>query len=376
METFRATQLASAVCIFEWQFPNCKAVYSCRTSGQWDGDIALTVTFFPQTLTTNAVWYGCNFTKRFIHGYNIDDYELITKRLINFDCPAFHPMLLPTIFADFERERQIPLVRKHLRKLVEKLLDLSNSKSQPDIIRSTAACSGNTKRPSSKAHWIQSLLGSVLTNPKVIQLKLDPDSNFHFAEKKSPSLTPTPLVNEDSSVRLWLEIGDLRNGLETWRAQLVKMLSHVEELDRSHFCVNSGINEETKFKGDALREAGERIKERLQDLIDENDEFIRECVKSMDGMTLATQLVGAITLLFTCVYKTDPRQKKELNKIGRQDALTNQEISTTNLQVAIRTRHDGYVMKSIAVLGMVFLPGTFVSVSAPTMDYAGAGTTN
>lgn len=54
---------------------------------------------------------------------------------------------------------------------------------------------------------------------------------------------------------------------------------------------------------------------------------------------------------------------QELNSIGRKDARVNQGISRVNLEVAQMTRLDGSLMKSIAMLGMVFLPATFVSVS-------------
>jgi hypothetical protein len=53
---------------------------------------------------------------------------------------------------------------------------------------------------------------------------------------------------------------------------------------------------------------------------------------------------------------------QELNSIGRKDARVNQEISRVNLEVSQMTRLDGSLMKSIAMLGMVFLPATFVSV--------------
>ncbi|KAF5562714.1 hypothetical protein FNAPI_3033 [Fusarium napiforme] len=90
-----------------------------------------------------------------------------------------------------------------------------------------------------------------------------------------------------------------------------------------------------------LREVGDRLETRIQDLVEEYDEYIRQCTHIMDGLTLATQL--------------------ELNNIGRKDARTNQKISRVSLEVAQMTRLDGSLMKSIAMLGMVFLPANFVS---------------
>lgn len=67
---------------------------------------------------------------------------------------------------------------------------------------------------------------------------------------------------------------------------------------------------------------------------------------------------------------------QELSHIGRSDAKTNFEISKINLEVAQLTRRDSSVMKSIAVLGMVFLPATFfVTVSSSYMDATSSGLT-
>lgn len=57
---------------------------------------------------------------------------------------------------------------------------------------------------------------------------------------------------------------------------------------------------------------------------------------------------------------------QEWNHIGRLDATTNQDISRVNLKVARMTRKDGSLMKSIALLTMIFLPATFVAVSLST----------
>jgi Mg2+ and Co2+ transporter CorA len=48
--------------------------------------------------------------------------------------------------------------------------------------------------------------------------------------------------------------------------------------------------------------------------------------------------------------------------ISQKDAKTNGDISRINLRVAKMTRRDGNLMKFIAVLGMIFLPATFIAV--------------
>jgi hypothetical protein len=51
--------------------------------------------------------------------------------------------------------------------------------------------------------------------------------------------------------------------------------------------------------------------------------------------------------------------------VGRQDYQTNMKISQSNLEIASTAKRDGSQMKSIAVMTMTFLPGTFVAVGIP-----------
>lgn len=88
--------------------------------------MALTVTFIPDTLTTNALWFGCNLRERDIHGHQLTDSAIITGKLRNFDGEVFHPMMLPTIFAEFERERHAKLVRESNTQFVQRILDIES----------------------------------------------------------------------------------------------------------------------------------------------------------------------------------------------------------------------------------------------------------
>lgn len=86
--------------------------------------MALTVTFLPDTMTTNALWFGCNLKERDVHGHLLTDSSIITGKLRNFDGEVFHPMMLPTIFAEFERQRHAKLVRESNTQFVQRILDI------------------------------------------------------------------------------------------------------------------------------------------------------------------------------------------------------------------------------------------------------------
>ncbi|ROV92902.1 hypothetical protein VSDG_06365 [Cytospora chrysosperma] len=166
-------------------------------------------------------------------------------------------------------------------------------------------------------------------------------------------------------MRLWLKVSYLKRGMESWRQQLEKMITHCEELTRSDLHVSdrafddsgkstpvnavlsidvSAKTNEADGQSDELRDleySETRIHRRLMELKCEYDEKIRNCSTIVEGMTLAAQL--------------------EWNQIGQVDAQTNLEISKYNLDIATATGNDSKQMRSIAVLTMIFLPATFVA---------------
>jgi hypothetical protein len=70
-------------------------VYNCRSPATWSEDLAMSVTFVPSRNFTYGVFYGCpdNLT---------DD---IAKKLSYSGSTVLHPLVLPTIFAEIERNR-------------------------------------------------------------------------------------------------------------------------------------------------------------------------------------------------------------------------------------------------------------------------------
>lgn len=75
------------------------------------------------------------------------------------------------------------------------------------------------------------------------------------------------------------------------------MIDHVQELEDTNFGIDYRNMMALRGRRDALVECGKRIGERLRDLIDEYDNFIRECDHIMAGMSLAMQLVNIFPIL-------------------------------------------------------------------------------
>lgn len=179
----------------------------------------------------------------------------------------YHPLTLPTILADIERGRLFQKVDQLVKKLVKKAVNISSAPGT--LISSTKA--GGTKPEGSG----------------------QPD-----ATTESP----------EELMKLWLSVNGLRRGLEAWKTELEKMLSHCralaferptaallfENLDSSTIDYDEQL-EQNQITG--LKESGVRIGQRLQELIGEYDERIRECTMIIDGMALATQLVSSVIFL-------------------------------------------------------------------------------
>ncbi|KAI1749792.1 hypothetical protein F4782DRAFT_287842 [Xylaria castorea] len=257
-------------------------VYNCRSTASWQGDLGLSVTFNPRTLTTKAVMFGCDdpTTKNII------------SRLSNSDIPELHPMVLVVLFAELERDRLDRLVRNKISHLIK------------EIFRTTER------------------------------------KNYTLNNKESSSLSPSLAT----SIKDWLEMGELRNGLQAFKRKMQDMIAHTDELqilfdpENDELSIGSDLDPEV-LRG--LRDAGSRIKERLKHLVDEFDEHIANCATIISGVGLASQL--------------------EWNQIGREDTFTNIQIAHNGLKVAQHTRRDSELMKSIALLTMVFLQATFVA---------------
>ncbi|KAF5660869.1 hypothetical protein FHETE_8720 [Fusarium heterosporum] len=264
-------------------------------TGSWEGDMALSVTFFPNTLTTNAVWYGLDMKEHRTYGHSLTNADIITSRLANFDGKCLHPLILPTVFAEFERERHVALVRKYSTQLVQRIHDLA----YPDLHQSketeTISSKPSSKRPS-RDYDLTKKLKALL-----------PNFQRGFETEKAAAAEHNPSVSETShrarcverkkepepAVVLWQNTSFLSNGLRNWQTQLRKMLLQVQELDDTNFGIDTiDRNAQVELKLARLREVGGRIETKVQDLIDEYDEHIRQCNHITEGLRLATQLVS------------------------------------------------------------------------------------
>lgn len=218
-------------------------MYNCRTTNSWAMDLAYTATFFPHCGLTFGILFGCPFSIE----------KQIVNRLSYATKDVGHPLLIPGIFAELERTRQVHIIESAIDDVETRILTVDSSPEEMD------AMSMAMKEADNRAKRAQ-----------------------------------------------WLDTTYLRNQLVNWNTQLKKLVSHTDELsdmaftqqepDDSSSCTSAEVGEPKNEKRDGaskahLRRVGVKIRDRVQEIIDEYDAKIRDCTMRVDGMAMATQWV-------------------------------------------------------------------------------------
>jgi hypothetical protein len=259
--------------------------------------MALSLTFFPDTLTTNALWFGCDLSENGTPGSGRANINVIHQRLSSYDGQAFHPMLLPTMLADVERDRLVRLIKETHSSFIQKVLDLQNRESQQRQFASPPTStnrSAELKSPRRRLTEVFKIPARKGTNMKSSGMTESSAPTSPISLHSRPPASPS-LDGKEPSIQLFVKISHLKNGLSNWRTQLLRMIEHVDELQQMGFglaTTTDATDESVDATTDSLTSSGLRIRERLRELVREYDEHMRKCTHIMDSMMLTTQLVS------------------------------------------------------------------------------------
>lgn len=218
--------------------------------------MALSITYCPDANSTKAVLFGCSEEVR----------DQVIDHLSSCDYRSYHPLTLPTLFAEIERDRHFNLADRMVRNLMQRARSIASA---------------------------------------------------HPPSRYSGNSQPKGVIQEpEDYMQQWFEITYLKTGLQSWRHALEKMILHCDDLTRERFytCKRTPESSEstpvnTAFSADAftsksdgdgihadetedLTRSGRRIRQRLLEIQAEYDDKIRECSMIIDGMVLAAQLVS------------------------------------------------------------------------------------
>ncbi|KAM7210133.1 hypothetical protein V8F06_014483 [Rhypophila decipiens] len=274
--------------------------YTARMAAAIPNDLALSTSYIPSQNTTYSILYGCNECQV------KEIWNRITTISMSSQHSHMHPLLTMGIFIELERTR---LVNK-----ADKLAD-------------------------------EFTLGSDILE------------HSDSANLNSPKM--------ESYLKICLRSRTLADYIRAVKRQLIKVLAELDELERfwkgsidalmakpktprTKTYTNGKLErdeEEEKVQQEQQKQkelfegligTGQQMKQRIKDIMDEYDDKIDECKKMGQNLSLAMQTGW--------------------NQIAQQDSITSTRISHINTEIAWEAKREGAQMRSIAVLGMIYLP--------------------
>ncbi|KAI2616117.1 hypothetical protein GGS26DRAFT_453179 [Hypomontagnella submonticulosa] len=275
-------------------------VYNCRTTNAWEMDLALTATHFPHLGMTYAVLFGCPISVE----------RDVIKRLSAAGAAASYPLLLPGIFAELERNRHIKIVEDYMDDIEEKIFELDYL---PSIEQQIHGPEGESRNRNKRSQWLDTTYlrnGLITWNHQLAKMAKHTDelgdTIFKPMRQQDSRYEKRESARSQESELLGPEI-PFREGEQDWRGNKVHH-----------------PNEDEAYKSE-MRKVGAKVNDRLQTIMEEYEDKTRECTMRIDGMVMATQW----------------------------------SHGETNVEIALATGRDSRHMRSISIVTMVFLPGTF-----------------
>lgn len=245
-------------------------------------DLALTTTYFPHCGLTFAILFGCPLSVE----------EEIIRRLSFATAEAAYPLLLPGIFIELERKRHVHVVEAMIDELETKIYELDLHANETEGSHALSAERRNQEKRTAYLDTVylrNALVGWSAQLMKMAQHTEDLENSI-FASSKTLQSTSARLNSQPVAENKDFELSTLSVNHHNRTESNDTKLPNNEEYLTSWTSVEQQRNpEQAKHH---MRRAGQKIKERLQAIIDEYDDKIRDCTMRVDGMAMATQWVS------------------------------------------------------------------------------------
>ncbi|KAF5649016.1 hypothetical protein F52700_836 [Fusarium sp. NRRL 52700] len=118
-------------------------VYSARTSNAWDGDLAVSATYFLHCRLTFAVMFGCPLSVE----------AEILARLEAATYEICHPLLVPSMLVEIERRRHLPIIDDTLDQIEARFLELDD----PESLQHLTEAEKLTRKEEKRSAWLDML---------------------------------------------------------------------------------------------------------------------------------------------------------------------------------------------------------------------------
>lgn len=267
---------------------------------------------------------------------------------------------MPSILAELERKRQLPIIEEQLDNIQAQVLQLDEDIKSEEILsdkervelrearraawldmmyyrdqlRSWSTCLESLYKHANQLN--RTMFSEFRTNPRHNYDQTDDDVEFDDISDSTSELSLGPQLRESFSESLsWTHIQCEQRD----KPQKEQATSAI--LERTSY---QRLMPQSVVKAQ-IRRTGTKIQDRLREIIKDYREKIRECNTGVEGMIMAAQYV----ILHPNYTETMANYSKAQGE--------------TSVEIALATGQDSRHMRSIALVTMLFLPGTFFAVS-------------
>ncbi|KAK3359648.1 hypothetical protein B0T25DRAFT_533500 [Lasiosphaeria hispida] len=284
-------------------------MYTAVMSREWPENIAISSTYFRSSGFTVAIIYGCSDTKG-----KHDDKPSVMDRiqtLLNRSPEAkAHPLLLPRIFAELQRDRVEALVLD-----IETQLDDLNSNLKINVLH---------------------VDDDVVPEPRQLDWEMSRRlGRFRVKAKR---------VEEEARMS---------------RENLHKMINHIKASTESGFWLGNAGTQYSQNHEALFKKNTKRFKDRFEDICNELDSMMVRCRTAFEEVTYARELFMAELA----------RQETEL---ARQEAEHSKKEAELSKVEAKKTTRQTRMSTVIAFVAMLYLPISLVATifAMPVFDFS------
>jgi hypothetical protein len=284
----------------------------------------------------------------------------VLSRLAKITYESCHPLLMPSILAELERKRQLPIIEEQLDNIQAQVLQLDEDLKSEQILLEKEKIE---LREARRAAWLDMMyyrdqLRSWCTCLESLYKHANQLNRTMFSEFRTKSRHNCDQTDDDIEFD---DISDSTSELslspqlrESFSESLSWTHAQCEQRDRpQEEQATSPVLERISYEQlvpqsvvkAQMRRTGTKIQDRLREIIKDYHEKIRECNTGVEGMIMAAQYV----ILHPNYTKTMANYSKAQGE--------------TSVEIALATGQDSRHMRSIALVTMLFLPGTFFAVS-------------
>ncbi|KAI0126968.1 hypothetical protein BJ170DRAFT_425358 [Xylariales sp. AK1849] len=156
---------------------------------------------------------------------------------------------------------------------------------------------------------------------------------------------------------------ELQNQINALKRQLRKMIKETIKYDKSLSPKDPKSDSLPRHdhRREQLKNAGRKIKSRLEEICDILDDKINDCNGSIENMSITMQILWNHLAL-------------EDNRLNLHFSRVNTDLATVNKQVSEAMQSDSNQMRSIAMVTMIFLPiSTVASIFSTSLFSWDAG---